>query len=197
MKKTIVFTLVLAFISSLGYAQDFGLQKGDVAVSGNFAFGADKVGDLKTDQFEFSPSLGLMISDHVALGAGFKVGNLKKEVADEADIKLNNFSAGVFGRYYFTPKKRFTLFVQGELDYVRKKEKQGGNEINAKGFATALSGGMTFWMSKNFALEASLGVLSFERSKPDYSGAPVTKKTEFGAGLQDVKVGLIYKFNKG
>lgn len=116
MKKIILtFAAVIAFGSA--NAQDKktsseGFSNGDVFISGAFKFGSSKyVQNYKSSEFTFNPRLGFFVSENIALGAevAFMSGS-NTAVEGATAVKNNSLGLGAFGRYYFTPASKFSLF---------------------------------------------------------------------------------------
>jgi len=53
---------------------------------------------------------------------------------------------------------------------------------------------MNYFLNSNFALEAKVGVLGYSSDKPDFDGAEATDNFNFGLNLNDITLGLVYKF---
>ncbi|HEX9980719.1 MAG TPA: porin family protein, partial [Flavobacterium sp.] len=62
------------------------------------------------------------------------------------------------------------------------------------GFGVSVSPGVSYFISSHFALEATIGALSYETSKPDVDDAEATDTFGLNVDLTDITLGLIYKF---
>ena len=172
-----------------------GFENGSFFATGTVGFGSEKFADEKVSQFTFSPSVGYFVSDNIAVGVALGVTSGKEEDGVSEDLKLNSFTAGAFGQYYFTPAKQFSFFGQLSAAYVASKAEQGPVELKTNGFVAGLAPGISYFVSDCFALQASFGVLSYTTSKPDVDGAESTDTFDFGLDLTDINFTLTYKFN--
>lgn len=195
MKKVI---LTVAAIFAFGFANaqettEGGFANGDVFITGAVGFGSSKTGEAKTNSFEVSPSVGFFVTPNIALGGRLGFSSEKEEEgADE--LKTTAFTVGVFGRYYVTPAAKFSLFGELAADYGTSKVDDGTNDFKANGFGVQVAPGVSYFLGKNFAIEATWGVLGYNTVKPDVDGADSTNNFEFGLNLRDINFGLVYKF---
>lgn len=199
--KKIVLTVAAVFAFGFANAQEEtseGFKKGDAFISGAVGFGSTKTGDFKTSEFEIAPSAGYFVTENIAVGVS--VGYLSSKIdAGTADVKNSTFSVGAFGRYYFTPASKFSIFGQLGVNYLSydnefDPETQTVGEFKGNGFGVKVAPGVSYFLAKNFAIEASFGVLGFETTKPDADGAEKTNSFDFGLDMRDIKLGLVYKF---
>jgi opacity protein-like surface antigen len=198
MKKVI---LTVAAIFAFGFANaqettDGGFANGDVFISGAVGFGSSSTGDVKTNAFEIAPSVGFFVSPNIALGG--RLGYLSEtDDSGVLETKQNTFSIGVFGRYYMTPAAKFSLFGELAVDYATSKFDDGvpgTDDQKANGFGVQVAPGVSYFLAKNFAIEASWGVLGYSSVKPDVDGAESTDSFQIGLDLRDINLGLVYKF---
>ncbi|MFD2914391.1 outer membrane beta-barrel protein [Psychroserpens luteus] len=198
MKKLLFIAAVAVFGLSNVNAQDeapaFGFAEGDIFATGSIAFGSESEGDLKTNSFNFSPKAGYFVSENIAVGVALGVTTSKLEEPGFEDLKGNMFEAGVFGRYYFTPAKQFSIFGELGANYETSKLEQGPNELKNDGFNIGLAPGISYFVSDCFALEASFGVLNYATNEDDIDGAESTDTFSFGLDLTDINFGIVYKF---
>jgi len=187
---------------------DGSLAKGDVMISGTLGFGSESQDIVKTNNFDFSPSATYLVSDKIGVGVkvGFGAGkgeNVDVEfnglVGNADEAKTTDLSVGAFGRYFFTPASKFSLFGELGFNYNTSKSEitEAGVTLDApdsKGFDVAVGPGICYFVSSNFAIEANWGALGYKTSKIDMAGAE--SKDEFGLNLDlaDINFGLAYKF---
>ncbi|WP_298224328.1 porin family protein [Flavobacterium sp.] len=200
MKKIILSTVaILAF--GFANAQDKGgsgegFSKGDVFLSGQVGFGSSKytaAGNYKEDSFTFSPSVGYFVTENIALGLGLTISNSSTQATEAADkSKVNTTGFDVMGRYYFTPSNQFSVY--GQLGVGYQSTKYDAADVKVNGFGVNVGPGVSYFISKNFAMEAGWGVLSYATAKADSTGAE--SSTDFGlnVNLNDINFGLVYKF---
>lgn len=199
--KKIVLTVAAVFAFGFANAQEEtteGFKKGDVFISGAVGFGSTKTGDFKTSDFTIAPKAGYFVTENIALGVAFGYESSKIDNGN-VDFTNNTFSVGAFGRYYFTPASKFSIF--GELgvnynSYDDEFDLEAQELVDSKGngFGIAVAPGVSYFISKNFALEAAFGILSYETVNPDEDGVDSTNGFDFGLKMTDIKLGLVYKF---
>lgn len=202
--KKIILTVAAVFAFGFANAQEGivteGFAKGDVFISGAVGFGSTKTGDFKTNDFEIAPRAGYFVTENIAVGVALGYQSAKLDF-DGEDVKNNTLSVGAFGRYYFTPASKFSLFGQLGVNYnsydnefaVVDGELVSG-EFKGDGFDVALAPGVNYFITKNFSLEATFGILGFATTQPDEDGAEKTNSFNFGLDMRDINLGLVYKF---
>ena len=198
MKKVI---LTVAAIFAFGFANaqettEGGFANGDVFISGAVGFGSQKQDDAKTSSFEVAPSVGFFVTPNIALGGRLGFISTKDETTP-IEAKSNEFSIGVFGRYYVTPASKFSLFGELSADYRTRKTEvdvPGSEDVKYNGFGVQVAPGVSYFIAKNFALEATWGVLGYTSDKLDEDNAEAVNSFNFGLDLRDINLGLIYKF---
>jgi hypothetical protein len=199
--KKIILTVAAVFAFGFANAQDKkesseGFSKGDVFVTGAFSLGStnDKNAEVKTSSFEIAPQLGYFVSENIAIGlkVGYSSDKTKSSVATTSDI--SGIEVGAFGRYYFTPASKFSLFGQLGFDYgsltnnlTNPKAKLNTTDIN-------LGLGLNYFVSSNFSIEAGVAALSFGNAKSDVSGDKGESAFSFGGDWRAVSFGVNYKF---
>ena len=197
MKKLI---LSLAALASFTFAsaqeqevETYGFNEGDMFVSGSFGIGSTKFpDDSKENTFNISPRFGYFLNDFIAVGAQAGYSKQKEENANGDDVVDNStFTIGAFGRYYLMPAQKFSFFGELGLGYGTTED-INDNKVN--GVNIDVSPGLSYFVSKHFALEATFGILGYNSVKKDESGAESTDSFDFGLNMDDINLGLIYKF---
>ncbi|MBW3519427.1 porin family protein [Flavobacterium sp. NKUCC04_CG] len=199
MKKIV---LSVAAVFAFGFAAQaqevesgFGYSKGDVFLSGSIGFGSSKYTDgaYKDNSFSFSPQAGYFVNDNIAVGLKLGVSNSKVTITENSDaVKVNELSIGAFGRYYFTPASKFSLFGQLGVDYTNVDMKT--RDVKADGFGIELAPGVSYFLNSNFAIEATWGLINYRSVKEDTDGAETSSSFNAGVDLTNIKLGLVYKF---
>ncbi|MDH7445597.1 outer membrane beta-barrel protein [Aquimarina sp. 2201CG14-23] len=192
--KKMLLTAVAVFTLSFVQAQDGGFAKGDIFVSGSVGYNSQSTGDAKTNSFEITPRVGFFVSENLVVGARIGYNTQKQEVPFADEIKLNTFTGGAFGRYYFTPSNKFSIFGELGVNYLSIKADVGAVDTTTDGFGIGGGPGVSYFISDNFALEAFWGALSYASTKPDVDGADSTDSFAIGVNLDDINLGLVYKF---
>ncbi len=172
-----------------------GFAQGSTFITGAVGFASESIADEKTSGFTFAPSVGYFVTPNIAIGAKLGYTSLKNEEGSYEET-TDLLTAGVFGRYYWMPASKFSIFAELGADYRSLTEDDNAisNEYKANGFAIQLAPGMNYFLSNNFALEAKVGVLGYSSDKPDYTGAEATDNFNIGLNLNDITLGLVYKF---
>ncbi len=193
-------------------AQEFGFKKTDFIVEGNLSANTsnDKTNHIKTNSFNFNPSVGYFVTDKIAVGLDFNVGNNKKttnvDQANESYVKGNSFGVGAYGRCYFLELgSRFKTYAQLGAGYAQADGKinDGTNTIDVpktKGFGANAALGINYFVTPKIAINFGLtDLLSFKTSKLDVDGAK--SSNEFNANINSfnnffdtAKFGLTFKF---
>lgn len=196
--KKLIFTAVAVFGFISLQAQENqlneGFSKGDVFTTGSFGFSSSKQGNVKSTNINFSPSVGYFLTENVALGGRLNFSNNKVE-ATLGEFNSSGFGAEVFGRYYFTPASKFSVF--GELAAGignSKNEDAFGNENKTKSYGINAGLGLHYFLNSNFAIQAGWTGLGYNSSKPDISGADSTNTFNFSLNMSTINFGLLYKF---
>ncbi len=212
--KKIILTVAAVFAFGFANAQDKkensgeGFAKGNVFISGAVGFGTESTGDQKSNTFTFSPRAAYFVTNNIAVGLALGLNGTKEEDIvglTSTEDKTTKFSVGAFGRYYFTPASKFSVF--GQLGFnvnnskIESSSTTGGttvtSETKSNGFDIALAPGISYFVSDHFAIEASWGMLKYETTKPDAPAgftAESTDSFDFGLNLDSINFGLVYKF---
>lgn len=168
-----------------------GYAEGDLFISGAVGFDSQSAADAETNSFEIAPRLGYFVSENIAIGIQLGYQKTKSEDAFGTDTEdVSTFTAGAFGRYYFMPTNKFSLF--GELGVAYLSTNYDLIDIKGNGFGAALSPGISYFVSNNFALEATFGVLSY--ASADIDGGVSANGFSIGLDMNDINFGIVYKF---
>lgn len=201
--KKVILAAIAVFAFSAANAQEVksnvGFAKGNVFLSGSFGIVSDKAYDmdsgelLKTNGFEIAPKAGFFVTNNIAVGGKLGYGSSKVEVDGVAgEFKVNDFTVGAFGRYYFTPGNQFSLFGDLGVDY--KSTDYDTMELKRSGVNVGLGLGVNYFVSSNFSIEAGLGLLNYSSMKFDADGAETESSFGLGANLTNIALGVNYKF---
>lgn len=208
--KRILFSVAALFAVTIAIAQEStsegrGFAKGDAFISGAVGFGKTTTGDVSQSQFTIAPRVGFFVSDNIALGLELGYVSTTSDVGEydpflgeySYEVKNNTFAIGGFARYYSTPANDFSFFGQLSVAYASSKREvslPGTTADKANGFNIGLAPGISYFISDNFALEATIGLLSYNTAKPDYEGAESTDTFNIGLNLNNINIGATYKF---
>ena len=196
MKKIIlsaVALLAFGFANAQEEKANEGFAKGDLFVTGAFTLGSEKTGDVKSSSFEIAPQVGFFLTENIAIGGklGYKADKAENAGGDTQDDA--GFTVGAFGRYYFTPASKFSLFAQLGLDYSSMEDKLATDYTEAE-LGLGLGAGLNYFVSSNFSIEAGVAVLGYSSNDNGGNGADKTNTFSFGGDWRAVTFGVNYKF---
>lgn len=169
-----------------------GFDKGDIFVSGSIGITSEKTGDVKSSGFEIEPKVGFFVTDNIAVGGKLGYSSDKAENAITDTTDRAKFTIGGFGRYYFTPSSDFSLFGELGIDYSSVDNKLADVKENEIGANLGL--GLSYFVSSNFAIEATWAGLGYTSNDNGGDGADKTNSFGLGADLSSINFGLLYKF---
>lgn len=185
------------------FAQDaentnHGFAKGNVFITGTVGYNASEDNDYKTKNWAVGPAAGYFLSDKIALGISinYTEGETKNKHRFVSPSKNNNLSLSVFGRYYFTPLNRFSVFGEISGGYNKGKYNIGvyPGDTSTKGYNIQAGPGVNYFISPHFALQSYLGLISYvssENGKAPY--ALESKSLNIGLNANTINLGLLYK----
>lgn len=183
--KKIFLAAIAVMTFGFANAQTEGYSKGDAFISGAFNVGSQKDEGVKTNEFTIEPKVGYFVTENIAIGAKLGFGSTKI-----GEVKSNDFTAGAFGRYYFTPASQFSVYGQAGLDFTNSK--RGDFKANEIGANVGL--GLSYFLSKHFAIEATWLGLGYSVNNNGGHGAEKSNNFGFGTDLRAVTFGVVYKF---
>ena len=183
--KKIILAAIAVMTVGFASAQTGGFSKGDVFASGALNVGSQKTGDDKKSGFTIEPKVGYFVTENIAIGAKLGFGSEK-----DNDYKDNSFTAGAFGRYYFTPASQFSVYGQAGVDFTNSKS--GDYKENEIGANVGL--GLSYFLSSHFAIEATWLGLGYSVNNNGGHDADKINTFNFGTDLRDVSFGVVYKF---
>lgn len=195
MKKIVlsaVAILAFGFANAQESSTGKGFSNGDIFISGSVGIDSEKTGDVKSSGFEITPKVGFFVTENIAIGGklGFSSYKAENAVTDTADQSA--FTVGGFGRYYFTPASDFSLFGELGIDYSSIDNKLADVKENEIGANLGL--GLSYFVSSNFAIEATWAGLGFASNDNGGDGADKTNTFGLGANLNSINLGVVYKF---
>ncbi|MCL9807830.1 outer membrane protein [Flavobacterium luminosum] len=207
--KKLLFTAVAVFAFGFVNAQESsaeGFGKGSMFLSGTVSFGTNdlKSLDAKETSFVVAPKFGYFVSENIAVGVGLGFGNSQiKANSNNQKIENKTTSFGAFGRYYLKTSK-FAPFAELNVNYANTNTEYvrflgqvapiGVNSPDIITFSANVAPGFNYFISDNFALETSVGIIGYSNSKMDVSGAKADSGFNIGLDLTNINFGLVYKF---
>lgn len=193
--KKVILSAIAVMSFAFANAQDStgkGFSKGDIFISGSVGINSEKEGEAKSSGFEIEPKVGFFVTENIAIGGklGFSSDKAEDGVADTQDESA--FTVGAFGRYYFSPSSDFSLFGELGVDYSTIDNKLADVQENEIGANLGL--GLSYFVSSNFAIEATWAGLGYTSNDNGGDGADKTNSFGLGANLSSINFGVLYKF---
>ncbi|CAM4147963.1 MULTISPECIES: outer membrane beta-barrel protein [Flavobacterium] len=192
--KKLVLSAVAVFAFTFANAQEgegAGFSKGDVFISGSVGFDSTKQGDAKSNEFTFSPAAGYFLTENIA--AGVRLNIVSGE--ETTETTYSEFGADVFGRYYFTPASKFSVFGELAVGFGNEKRETVTNiETKYTSFGVNAGVGVNYFLSDNFAIEAGWAGLGYNSRKLDADGADAQNSFGLAVDMSSINLGLVYKF---
>ena len=203
MKKVLLFAAFAAFAMTSVNAQDdsSGLAKSDIYMTGTVGFNSSTessniTGDTDTDNSSttFSPTIGYMLTDNIALEAGL---GYESNDFGESETTITTFSVGA--RWFMNPTDKFSLSVGAGLGFGTGTATYTGetyeDEIGALAFTIAPA--VNYWISDSWGLFANIAAFEYSsvtESNNQDSDEYDTTSTGLNIDLTDINFGMVYKF---
>ena len=190
--KTIILTVFAVSFTMVSYSQEIefnGFSKGDFIISGSANFYSNEnisisTSDTVSYKYENTnvsiiPEIGFFITDHFMLGvkAGY-INSKSNRDNNIAESKNSGYTTGITGRYYFSPKKRFSFYteisgsfskIDGYSRYYSGEVLNSNYDDTRKDFSVKLSPGVNIFINKNFSITSRLGELGYSYSKDTFN----------------------------
>ena len=232
MKK--FFLSALLAVSVIGVRAQ-SIAAGTVSLGGNIGYSRNTINssnsynsttytlETSISQFNFSPSLGYLVADNLAIGinAGYSANRKAYTTYTPASATVRaqldpttNLRLGVYGQYYKMLTEQFGVLGTLGVGYQSLHDYNYSNNNNpnaliqeskASGYYAELTPGIVFFPITKLGLSASVGSLAFNRLNYDYpTNAGTTPpdyksySTSFGAsfGLSQLLFGGTYYFGR-
>jgi len=221
--KTVVSILTVSLCAATsGYSQ---LQKGVAQFGFDLNFSSPKTEYIEYDglyrreasnkTFTVVPMAGWFVSEKFLVGA--KLGWSKTKLENNADAYTyaglsKTLYYGPYARYYkmFGGKAGFfleasALFGDGDNDYSNHNENTGLTESGhsaTKSFAATIRPGIVYFVGKRFALESTIGALSYQRRKYEleddtWYNSNIQKTFGISVSPATINFGLTYYLVRG
>jgi len=204
MKKVLLFAAFAAFAMTSVNAQDedsSGFAKSDIYMTGTVGFNSSTessniTGDTDTDNSstEFSPAIGYMLTDNIALEAG-----LGYESGDDGSTETTVTTFSVGARWFMNPSDKFSLSVGAGLGFGSGTATFVGQtvegELSALTFTVAPA--VNYWMSDSWGLFANIAAFQYSSITEGNSATSDefdTTSTGLNIDLTDINFGMVYKF---
>jgi len=175
MKKLLVAVVIL-------FTTMASAQKNSILLGGNVGFSSEKIGESKTEGFDFSPKVGYQFSDKWTLGVEGTIAN-EKVAGNE---RTEKYKAGVFTRYSVPLSNLFSFYTDLGVGYQER------SIDNTKGVYASLTPALFINMKRGFGVNFSIGGIDYN----NYSakGTAREQRLDFNLG-NSVKIGVSKNFS--
>lgn len=197
-KYLLVFTLTLLSITLTSAQEDdqeFGFTKGDVFLSGSVSYSKATQALVETKTFNFIPMGMFFVSDHFSINGGLLIGTSSNEsINGNSTFDESSFGFLAGSSYYFTPENRFSFALSLAFSYEKINfDDNAGFETDVTRTAIAFSPGFNYFVSERFALQASLGAISYSDVNNDDGVFPATDRFGIDLDLSNITFGVLFK----
>ncbi|MDW8849349.1 outer membrane beta-barrel protein [Flavobacterium sp. MMLR14_040] len=127
-------------------------QKGSMLLGGNVGFSSEKLGNDKSENFEFSPKIGYQFADKWTAGVEGSIATFKNTGSDSAE----KYKIGGFVRYATPLSELFSVYADLGAGY------QNASVNNAKGMYVNLTPALFINMKRGFGLNFSIGGVNYD-----------------------------------
>jgi hypothetical protein len=178
-----------------------GLAKSDIYMTGTVGFNSSTQStnvagsvDVDNSATEFSPAVGYMVSDNIALEVG-----LSYSSSDDGSSETTGTEFQVGARWFMNPADKFSLSVGVGLGFGSSTTSTVGTTVEGEvsGLAFAIAPALNYWMSDSWGLFAEIAAFEYRSNTVGNSAtsdeAELTS-TGLNVDLSDINFGLVYKF---
>jgi len=198
MKKLILAITVLAFGANL-QAQE-GLQgrsfiMGQAGYSQSYiSYKSDVVKESKQQNYSVLPGYGYFISPSVAIGGALGyIGSTSG--TGELKTTSNEFIIKPMARKYWNVANNLYIFGEASIPVAFGSEKVGNEKLDYTKYGVEIKPGIDYFLSKNWSLEASVGLLSWSAINPKHGANLNTFDFGLNSGmLGGLNLGVKYIF---
>lgn len=177
MKKLLLAAgIVLLSLTTQAQEKSQGL-KGAWFVTSQVGYQQTKTGDLKGTNLSIIPIVGTFVTPSVAVGAGVGMIDIKAENAAGTTAHTNLMVLQPLVRKYWNVAGNFYFFGQLATPIISGKEKEADTKISQYG--VAMSGGIDFFVCKNFSVEFSFDLANLTSTTLDPATGDKTTVTNF------------------
>ena len=183
MKKQLLTALVVA-ASLCGYAQTKGTNALGFGITSQIYKSKYLNGDSANQEVNeqkfnsYGLSYGLFIKDNTKLGIEFNYGTQNNNFKDHVSgSKTKTYGGGINYQHYYPLVQRLYAYAGGRVYYSTSKVENGNDnyeDATTNDYSVGVNGGVTWFVSKRFALETSLLSANASYSK--------MKRTNTGTG---------------
>lgn len=204
--------LVALVIFGISNAQEneptYGFKKTDFFIDGTISYSSNDsdfftttinnnvpeivAQEQRASIFIISSKAGYFVSNHFALGVNIGYISINVNSDNGLDSDTDGFNIGSFGRYYYTPQKRFSIFNTLTANYIN----QQAAFLDTNGFNIGIDTGIHYFLSEHFIIQSFIGFLSYQNTTTDFDNGPSIDTDSFSIALnfRNINFGLAYKF---
>ncbi len=187
---TALFVLGLTSVSAQGF-------KGKWWALGQAGFGTEANGDVKN--YSILPVVGYFVAPTTTIGLGVGYLGSTNETVPSVKATSGTFIVQPLARKYWPVADKFLIFGQASvpLAFGNTTEETAGVKTEAKvtSYGIEIAPGVDYFLSKNFSIEATFGVASWNSTKPKGGDAVNDFNIGVNSGfLNGVKFGIKYVF---
>jgi Outer membrane protein beta-barrel domain len=221
MKILLFITILLTYGIAIGQGKNEKsfIQKGTWNIDGEVSIktaNSESKSDVENSTknetyFSFNPSMGYAIKNNlmIGMGLGYGYGNNNLAFSDSSNRSFNNNSKkySVFGyiKKYIPVGDKFSLNFKGELNFSKSKNNRNSVRNNlfeiqdddtTNSVSIGISPGITYFLSKHFALESKIGLLGYTYSKTKGIGSLEGNSNRFNFSLNSAQLffGISYYY---
>lgn len=174
MKKLLL--LVALFVATISNA-----QKGSILLGGNVGFASEKIGEDKTEGFEFSPKIGYQFAEKWTLGVEGSIINFKRSGLEREEA----YRVGAFTRYSVPLSDLFSFYTDLGVGYQERTIDK------TKGVYASLTPALFINMKRGFGLNFSIGGIGYD----NLSGKQTPREQRLGFDFgKTVNIGISKNF---
>ena len=209
MKKVLLFAAFAAFAMTSVNAQDdsSGFAKSNIYMTGTVGFNSSTESsnvagsvDVDNSSTEFSPAIGYMLTDNIALEAGLSYSSsdgFDEESELDAETTITTFSVGA--RWFMNPSDKFSLSVGAGLGFGSGTRSYTGTTFEGERSALTftVAPAVNYWISDSWGLFANIAAFEYASttdSNNQDSDELETTSTGLNIDLTDINFGMVYKF---
>lgn len=172
-------------------------QEGTILVGGNVGFSSDKVGDNKSNSFEFSPTVGYQFNENMTVGLQTSILGSKEEQGT-TEYKTNGLKIGAFYRYSKPLSELFSIYADVSAGYqtVKAETTMTGlptTSVKSNGFYAGITPALFINMKNSFGLNFSIGGINYGSLKTDTTPEVKSSGFDFNFG-KTVNIGISKNF---
>ena len=217
MKKFILIAVFALFIAAAAQAQvgtglfaggSMGLSMGNVKYHQNSSSTTD---GPQTLSFHINPKIGYFITDNIAAGLLFGIGNNYSKTNGAVEVKTSttDITVGVFGRYAMGLGEESKFFFIGDLNvgYTSRTGKTETSNVSVDDdpvtvISAGIAPGILYFPTSKIGLEAGLGnIISFDVNTVTNADNSDVKVVSSGINILDINTlgfnfGMNYYFNR-